>query len=47
MKKYLSVREYADKEKITPQGVYKRIKYGNVDSIKVGSMTLIINKEAE
>jgi len=47
MKKYLSVREYADKEKITPQGVYKRIKYGNVESIKIGSITLVINKEAK
>lgn len=40
-KKYMPVKDYADKNKVTVQSVYQKIKRGNLDFKKIGSYTLV------
>jgi hypothetical protein len=39
--KVVSVKEYADRNKLTVQAVYWQIKQGKVASTKIGSYTLV------
>lgn len=41
-KKEYSVLEYADKEKITPSAVYKRIHEGRVEHKRIGSTYIVV-----
>jgi predicted DNA-binding protein YlxM (UPF0122 family) len=40
---YITVKEYADKEKISVQAVYKRIKKNRLQYKKIGSFHLVKN----
>jgi hypothetical protein len=39
--KVVSVKDYADKNKLTVQAVYWQIKQGKIRSTKIGSYTLV------
>lgn len=41
MKGYMSVKDYADKNCISVQAVYKKIKNKQLDVKKIGSFTLV------
>jgi hypothetical protein len=45
--KLISVKEYAEKEKISVQAAYKRIMKKQVKSTKIGSVYLIKIKEED
>ncbi len=40
-RKYMTVKEYADKKHVTVQSVYQKIKRANLGSKKIGSLTLV------
>jgi predicted DNA-binding protein YlxM (UPF0122 family) len=39
--KYMTVKEYADKEKISVQAVYQKIRLKHLTSKKIGNLTLV------
>ncbi len=41
---YISVKEFADKAKVTPDAIYKRIHSGNIKYKKVGKVYLVQSK---
>tara|TARA_R100000951_G_C2646658_1_gene182798 strand:- start:2768 stop:2908 length:141 start_codon:yes stop_codon:yes gene_type:complete len=38
---YMTVSEYAEKNEITVQAVYQKLKRGNLRSRKIGQLTLV------
>ena len=41
LKGYMPVKDYAEKEKLTVQAIYKAIREGRLESKKLGSYTLV------
>lgn len=41
-KKYMPVKDYAEKHRITVQAVYQKIRRGNLEFKKIGTYTLVV-----